>query len=154
MSRQSQTKHVYVQTAPDRPMSRLSCVQKYLRVLRAFKTPYVQTFVHSKSYMTRLWCVPNQNSCAQNLNICAFMSRLSCVQKHLCPAIRLADGGASHPVIKIWFVLPLQQWSIILGVKLSIIKKNVGCSFSCVNCFVTQVSWGFLGRKLSLWWAL
>ena len=99
-----QTETPYVQTVPDKtclcpdrlrlnvPMSRLSCVQIYLCVVRAFKTPYVQTCVRSISYMIRLYCVPNQNSCAQNLNICAnicaFMSRLSCVQKHLWPVFR------------------------------------------------------------------
>ena len=61
-----QTESRYVQTVPDGkclspdpprrkvPMSRLSCVQNFSCVHRAFKTPYVQTFVRSKSYMTRL----------------------------------------------------------------------------------------------------
>ena len=61
-----QTESRYVQTVPDGkclcpdpprrkvPISRLSCVQNFSCVHRAFKTPYVQTFVRSKSYMTRL----------------------------------------------------------------------------------------------------
>ena len=49
---------------------------------------YVQTLVRSKLPMSRLSCVPKKNSCAQKLIICAFMSRLSCVQKALCPDFR------------------------------------------------------------------
>ena len=61
-----QTESRYVRTVPDGkclcpdpprrkvPMSRLSCVQNFSCVHRAFKTPYVQTFARSKSYMTRL----------------------------------------------------------------------------------------------------
>ena len=61
-----QTESRYVQTIPDGkclcpdpprqkvPMSKLSCVQNFSCVHRAFKTPYVQTFVRSKSYTTRL----------------------------------------------------------------------------------------------------
>ena len=55
---------------------------------RAFKSPHVQTFVRSKLPMSRLSCVPKENSCAPKLIICAFMSRLSCVQKALCPDFR------------------------------------------------------------------
>ena len=69
-------------------MSRLSCVQNFLCVHRAFKSPHVQTFVRSKLPMSRLSCVPKENLCAQKLIICAFMSRLSCVQKALCPDFR------------------------------------------------------------------
>ena len=96
-SLRSQTEKSYVQTVLDKtylcperprrnePMSRLSCVQTDLCVLGEFKFLYVQTFERSKSYTTRLYSVPNKFSCAENLNICASMSRLSCVQKHLCP---------------------------------------------------------------------
>ena len=78
---------------PDRPsrkvpMSRLSSVQNFSCVHRAFKSPHVQTFVRSKMPMSRLSCVPKENSCAPKLIICAFMSRLSCVQKPLCPDFR------------------------------------------------------------------
>ena len=38
--------------------------------------------------MSRLSCVPKENSCAPNIIICAFMSRLSCVQKALYPDFR------------------------------------------------------------------
>ena len=92
-------------------MSRLSCVQKCLCPdFRAFKNAYVltfvrskrkfvrsknnnlcvhvQTFVRSKMPMSRLSCVPKENSCAPKIIICAFMSRLSCVQKCLCPDFR------------------------------------------------------------------
>ena len=96
----SQTENPYVQTVPDKTclcldhlrrkvsMSRFSCVQKYLCVVRAFKSAYVQIFVRSKSHMARLLCVPNQKSCTQVLKICACMSRLSCVQKRVCPDYR------------------------------------------------------------------
>ena len=95
-----QTESRYVQTVPDGkclcpdpprrkvPMSRLSCVQKFSCVHRAFKSPHVQTFVRSKFPMSRLSCVPKENSCAPKLITCAFMSRLSCVQKALCPDFR------------------------------------------------------------------
>ena len=85
----SQTDSRYVQTVPDGkclcpdrtrrkvPVSGLSCVLNFSCVHRAFKSPHVQTFVRSK-----------KNSCAQKLIICAFMSRLSCVQKALCPGFR------------------------------------------------------------------
>ena len=69
-------------------MSRLSCVQNFSCVHRALKSPHVQTFVRSKLPMSRLSCVPTKNSCAQKLVICAFMSRLSCAQKALCPDFR------------------------------------------------------------------
>ena len=69
-------------------MSRISCVQNFSCVHRAFKSPRVQTFVRSKLPMSRLPCVPKENSCAPKLIICAFMSRLSCVQKTLCPDFR------------------------------------------------------------------
>ena len=96
----SQTENPYVQTVPDKtclcldhprrnvPMSRFSSVQKYLYVVRAFKLSCVQTFVRSKSHMTRLLCISNQNSCAQVLKICGCMSRTSCVQKRVCPDYR------------------------------------------------------------------
>ena len=89
-----QTKNRYVQTVPDGkslcpdpprwkvPMSRLSCVH------RAFKSPHVETFVPSKLLISRLSCFPKENLCAPKLIICAFMSRLSCVQKTLCPDFR------------------------------------------------------------------
>ena len=95
-----QTESRYVQTVPDGkclcpepprrkvPMSRLSCVQNFSCVHRAFKSPHVQTFVRSKLPMSRLSCVPKENSCAPKLIICAFMSRLSCVQKSSCPDFR------------------------------------------------------------------
>ena len=62
----SQTESPYVQTVPgktcvcpDHPrwnvlISRLSCDQKYLCVLRAFKRPFVQNFVRTKLPMSRL----------------------------------------------------------------------------------------------------
>ena len=40
--------------------------------------------MRSKLSMSRLSCVPKENSCAPKLIICGFMSRLSCVQKTLC----------------------------------------------------------------------
>ena len=94
------TESRYVQTVPDGkclcpdpprrkvPMSRLSCVQNFSCVHRAFKSPHVQTFLRSKLPMSRLSCLPKENSCAPKLIICAFMSRLSCVQKALCPDFR------------------------------------------------------------------
>ena len=90
MSKQSQTKNFYVQTAPD---------GTYLcPYFRAFKN-ICSFFVRSKYLISRLSCVQsyiwpdfrafqNQNSCAHFLKISAFMSRLSCVQKHLCPDFR------------------------------------------------------------------
>ena len=63
MSRPSQTESAYVQTiVRSKFFVRSSCVQK-----------------------SRLSCVPMENSCAQKMIICAFMSRISSVQKALCP---------------------------------------------------------------------
>ena len=55
----------------------------------AFKSPHVQTFVRSKLPMSRLSCVPKENSCAPKLIFRAFMSRLSCVQSCICPNFRV-----------------------------------------------------------------
>ena len=75
MFRQVQTENDYVQTVPDskrlcpdRPrrkvdMSRLSCVQNFSCVLRAFEDNYVQT-------------IPNRNSICPDFR--AFLSRPSC----------------------------------------------------------------------------
>ena len=75
MSSPSQTQSAYVQTVPDskclcpdRPrrkmyMSRLSCVQNFLCVLRAFEDKYVQT-------------IPDRNSICPDFR--AFLSRPSC----------------------------------------------------------------------------
>ena len=112
MSRTSQTESAYVQTfVRSKFFVRSTCVQKSsCPDFRAFKIAYVQTFgrskekfvrskidnlcdhvqniVRSKGLMSRLSCVPKENSCAPKLIICAFMSRLSCVQKALCPDFR------------------------------------------------------------------
>ena len=69
-------------------MSRLSCNQNFSCVHRAFKSLHIQTSVRSKLPMSRLSCAPKENSCASKLIICAVMSRLSCVQKTLCPDFR------------------------------------------------------------------
>ena len=97
----SQTENPYVQTVPNKtclcldhprwnvPMSRFSCVQKYLFVFCAFKGPYVQTFVRSKPSMHRLSCFQKcvcpdfrafKTLCAQTFVLSKVrMSRLSCV---------------------------------------------------------------------------
>ena len=83
MSRPSQTESAYVQTiVRSKFFVRSSCVH------RAFKSPHVQTFVRTKLPMSRLSCVPKEKSCAPKLIIFAFMSRLSCGQKTLCPDFR------------------------------------------------------------------
>ena len=46
---------------------------------------HVQTIVRSNLAMSMFSCVPKENFCAPKLKICAFMSRLSCVQNRLCP---------------------------------------------------------------------
>ena len=70
------------------PMSVLSCCQNFYCIHRAFKSPHVQTFMNSKLSMSRLSCVPKENSCAPKLIICAFMSRLLFGQKTLCQGFR------------------------------------------------------------------
>ena len=92
MSSQAQTESAYVQTVPDskclcpdRPrrkvdMSRLSCVQNFSCVLRAFEDKYVQT-------------IPDQNSICPDFR--AFLSRLSCVQK---------TEKKLHPVVHCYFL--------------------------------------------------
>ena len=107
MSRQVQTESAYVQTVPDskclcpdRPrrkvdMSRLSCVQNFSCVLRAFEDKYVQTIPDRNSicpdfraFLSRPSCAPTQirsfnakflvRPCPDHR---AFMSRLSCVHQ-------------------------------------------------------------------------
>ena len=55
----------------------------------------------------------------------------------------LAEGVASDPAIKSWFVLQLQQGFINQqGVNLSKTMQNVECEFSGVRCFVTfELKW-------------
>ena len=105
-----QTESRYVQTVPDGkclcpdpprrkvPMSRLSCVQNFSCVNRAFKSPhaqtralkiaYFQTFVRSKRKFVRSkidsLCVQIQTIVRSQY----LMSRLSCVQNCLCPDFR------------------------------------------------------------------
>ena len=115
MSRQVQTESAYVQTVPDskclcpdRPrrkvdMSRLSCVQNFSCVLRAFEDKYVQTITDRNSicpdfraFLSRPSCTPS--SCVRR-QICPdhprpkqYMSRLSCVHVQTivrsCPDFR------------------------------------------------------------------
>ena len=118
MSRQVQTESAYVQTVPDskclcpdRPrrkvdMSRLSCVQNFSCVLRAFEDKYVQTIPDRNSicpdfpaFLSRPSCAPTQirafnakflvRPCPDHR---AVMSRPSCVQiqtiVRLCPDFR------------------------------------------------------------------
>ena len=80
--------HVQTIVRSKTPMSRHSWGQTLLCVLRAFQRPYVQIFVRPKLDMTRLSCISSRNLCAHVLKFFEFMSRLSCVQKHLCPDIR------------------------------------------------------------------
>ena len=118
MSRQVQTESAYVQTVPDskclcpdRPrrkvdMSRLSCVQNFSCVLRAFEDKYVQTITDRNSicpdfraFLSRPSCTPS--SCVRR-QICPdhprpkqYMSRLSCV--HVQTIVRLCPD---HPAFK------------------------------------------------------
>ena len=82
----SQIKHTQVEV-PDRksmpfqtqPDGKCLCPDyRAFKIFRAF-------IVRSKIPMSRLSCVPTQNSCAPKFIVCAYMSRLSCVQKTLCP---------------------------------------------------------------------
>ena len=128
MSRQAQTESAYVQTVPDsnclcpdRPrrkvdMSRLSCVQNFSCVLRAFEDNYVQTIPDRNSicpdfraFLSRPSCAPNQIR-AFNAKLLvrpcpdhrAFISRLSCVhwtEKKL------------HPVEQ-WYSLKMKTESV------------------------------------------
>ena len=87
MSRPSQTEGAYVQTfVRSKFFVRSSCVQKFsCRDFRAFKIAYVQTFVRSKRKFVRSKI---DNLCVHVQTIVrskGLMSRLSCVQKCLCP---------------------------------------------------------------------
>ena len=82
-------------SCPDFRAFKIAYGQTFVRSKRKFVRSkidnlcvHVQTFVRSKLPMARLSCVPKENSCAPKLIICAFMSRLSCVQKALCPDFR------------------------------------------------------------------
>ena len=79
MSRPSQTESAYVQTLPDG-----KCLCPDYRAFKIFRAFIVRSILP----MSRLSCVPKENSCAPKLIICAFMSRLSCVQNALCPDFR------------------------------------------------------------------
>ena len=71
MSRPSHRKHVYVKAVPRRSQTESTYAKSF-------------GFAGSKLLMTRYSWLPNQNWCGPNLKVCAFMPRLSCVQKHLC----------------------------------------------------------------------
>ena len=90
MSRPSQTESAYVQTfVRSKFFVRSSCVQKSsCPDFRAFKIAYVQTFVRSKRKFVRS---KFNNLCVHVQTIVrskGLMSRLSCVQKCLCPDFR------------------------------------------------------------------
>ena len=158
------------------PMSRLSCVQNlispefsafqtkkscaqslnicaFMSDYRAFKNTYVQTFVRSKVLMSRILCIYVRTTIFYNV----FISSIDiswwwllwgslavdafCLIKGAWWKV-FAEGCASQPVIKAWFILPLQQCSVILGVQLSNTKQNVACKYSCVRHFVTfELKW-------------
>ena len=87
MSKPSQTESAYVQTfVRSKFFVSSSCVQKSsCPDFRAFKIAYVQTFVRSKGKLVRS---KNDNLCVHVQTIersKGLMSRLSCVQKCLCP---------------------------------------------------------------------
>ena len=75
MCRQAQTESAYVQTVRRRKvdMSRLSCVQNFSCVLRAFQGKYVQT-IPQRAFNAKILVRPSPDHRA-------FMSRLSCVHQ-------------------------------------------------------------------------
>ena len=109
-------------------ISRLSCVQNFSCVHRAFKSPHVQTFVRSKLPMSRLTCVPKANSCATKLIICTFMSRLSCVQKF--PISRLSCIQNCHVQAFMRSKMPM-SW-------LSCVPKENSCAPVLIICAFTS----------------
>ena len=117
MSRQAQTESAYVHTVPDskclcpdRPrrkvdMSRLSCVQNFSCVLRAFEGKYAQTIPDRNGICPDVSCVLVQtimrsksNSCVQRQIFSASMSRPSCV--HVQTFVRSPDRKKLHPVVQ------------------------------------------------------
>ena len=123
-----QTESRYVQTVPDGkclcpdppkrkvPMSRLSCVQNFSCVHRAFKSPHFQTFVRSKLPMSRLSCVQKclcpdfrafkiayvQTIVRSKLH----MSRLSCVLNCICPDYRAFKIAYVQTIVRSFFSRP------------------------------------------------
>ena len=91
MSRQSLSKHVYVQTISDGnylyPSYR--AFEKLLCVHCTFRTVYIQIIVRSKTPISKLSCIANQCVClllfvrCKIENLCVHW--LLCVQKHLWP---------------------------------------------------------------------
>ena len=90
-------------SCPDFRLFKIAYIQTVMRSKRKFVRSqidnlcvHVQTIVRSKYPMSRrlscvqkkpvsrVSCVPNQNSCGLKLIICTFISRLSRVQKNLC----------------------------------------------------------------------
>ena len=124
-------------------MSRLSGVQNFSCVHRAFKSPHVQTFVRSKLSMSRLSCVPKENSCAQKLIICASMSRLSCVQKALCPDFRAFKNAYVQTFVrsKRKFVRSKSD-NLCVHVQTMVRSNGLMSRLSCVQkCLCPELLW-------------
>ena len=146
---------------PNRPrrkvsMSRLSCVQNFSCFHRAFKSPHVQTFVRSKLSMSRLSCVPKENSCAPKLIICAFMSRLSCVQKTLYP-----DFRAFKIVYVQTFVRSKGKFvrskidNLCVHVQTIVSSKGLMSRLSCVQkCLCSLLCVPYQNRPLQNWYSV
>ena len=132
-------------------MSRNSCVQNFSCVHRAFKSPCVQTFVPSKLPMSRLPCVPKENSCAPKLIICAFMSRLSCVQKTLCPDFRAFKIAYVQTFVRSKGKFVRSKIDILfVHVETIVRSKDLMSRLSCVpkenSCAPTLIFCSFMSR--------
>ena len=108
---------------------------------RAFKRPYVQTFVRSKLPMFRLSCVTKKNSCAQKLILFAFMSRLSCVQKTRMPRSSCVSKLPMSGIL----CVPNQKSSAAILIfcaflsRLSCFQKTLCRDFSAFKIAYTQI---------------
>ena len=103
---------------------------------RAFKRPYMQTFVRSKLPTSRFSCVPKENSCAPKLIICAFMSRLSCVRMTLYADFRAFKTAYVQTFVRSKGELVRSKTdNLCVYVQIIVRSKDLICRLSCVqNC--------------------
>ena len=137
MSRQAQTESAYVQTVPDskclcqdRPrrkvdMSRLSCVQNFSCVLRAFEGKYVQT-------------IPDRNGICPNFR--AFMSRASCV--HVQTIVR---SSVFPDRVILNARQPLRAFISVWTYLVSVWDLSLGTYFLCYNVFLVCQQFFWIG---------
>ena len=117
----------------------------------------MQTFVRSKLPMSKLSCVPKEKSCAPKLIICAFMSRLSCVRKTLCPEFCAFKTANVQTFVRSKGKLVRSKiYNLCVYVQTIVRSKDLMSRFSCVQNCLCPVFCVFQtkNRLLQNWYSL